>query len=144
MDDGKILFLRSAVLHYAKCLKLKTRVDDIAPVGFTLQAYFPHLPAAIEAASVKTDDRQGLRRETLKNFLCRKHGVFLVRIAGPDEAAFEEGSCRCIQMRDGTEATMEEAVSKAFELLGLDADVDFIRDRNAINGTLKKHFGGAG
>ena len=143
MDDDKALFLKSAILYYARCLKLKTRVDDTAPIGFPLQAYFPHLPAAIETGNSGTANQSHRHKETLKNLLCQQHGIFLVRIVSPDEAAFEDGFCRCVQMRNGTEATMEDAVSSAFELIGQDADVDFIRDRNAINELRKKHFGGA-
>ena len=140
MDDDKALFLRAAILYYAKCLKLKTRVGDTAPIGFPLQAYFPRLSAAIEAGNFGTTSQSQRRKETLKNLLCKRHGIFLVRITGPWEKAFEDGSCRCVQMRDDTEAAMEDAVSSAFELIGQDADVDFIRDRNAINETRKKYL----
>ena len=132
MDKGKGLLLRSAVLYYAKCLKLKARIDDTLPIGFPLQAFFPQLPAAIEAGSPGTGGQSPLRKEALKNILCLKHGIALVRILGPGEKAFGDGACRYIQMGDWTEGTMEEAVSRAFELIGRETDVDFARDRNAI------------
>ena len=129
-------FIQASVLFYAKRMKLRVRSEDIVPIGLPLQAYFPALGAAIETGGYGEDGggrkNLNLHRELMKNALCRKYGILLIRIIRESEAAYNDGSCPCILIDGETTENVREALFIAFNAIGMEPDIDLSRDRNAI------------
>ena len=106
---------------------------DTLPIGLPLQFWFPELRTSVEISG--PDDNR--HKELLKNELCRKYGIDLIRILGPKDKAYPNGSCLSIQLMDHSEETMEAAVSSIFELFGFHPGVNLSRDRSGIGEFLK-------
>ena len=135
MNEQTAKHIRAAIRYYAGCLKQKVKMRDTLPIGLPLQFWFPELRAAIEISN--PDDNR--HKELLKNELCRKYGIDLIRILGPKDQGYPNGSCLSIQLMDHSEETMEAAVSSIFELFGFHPDVNLSRDRNGIGEFLKEN-----
>ena len=135
MNEQTVKMIQSAIRYYAVCLRRKAKLKDSLPIGLPLQFWFPELRAAVEISG-SGDNRH---KELLKNELCRKYGIDLIRLLGPKDRGYPQGSCLCVQLMDHSEETMEAAVSSIFELFGLYPDVNLSRDRNGIGEFLKEN-----
>ena len=76
-----------------------------------------------------------MRREIARNWLCFKAGIKLIRIAEPGTNEFN--NCICITLGDKSFDVLSLAVQTAFDMIGLDADVDIERDMMEIVNFLK-------
>ena len=132
MQDNQRAFILAAIRYYAGCLRQTVKVDDPIPIGLPLKLFFPGLRTAIELS-----DTGGNRHiELLKDQLCRKYGIDLIRVLTPEVQAYPSDSCLCIQMMDLSEDTISDTVSGIFALMGFDVDTDISRDHNAINAVI--------
>ena len=65
---------------YAKKLEMKMITKDVTAIGLELDAYIPEISLAVEFGREKPEEAK--QRENVKDYLCRKKGIMLVRIAG--------------------------------------------------------------
>ena len=65
---------------YTRKLELKMITKDVKAIGLELEAYVPDINLAVEFGTEKSID--GRKCETVKDYLCAKKGIRLVRVAG--------------------------------------------------------------
>ena len=134
MQDKQRDFILAAIRYYAGCLRMKVKVDDPIPIGLPLQFYFPQLRTAIAFS----DFGENRHIELLKDQLCQKYEIDLIRILTPGVQAYPSDSCLCIQMMDLSEDTISATISGIFAIMGYDVDTDTVRDHNAIRAIMEE------
>ncbi len=112
-----------AMVYYAK------KYDD-EPVGIPLDMHFPELRGVIEFHSPEWEKTRGRRWENAKNWLCLNAGIRMIRILAPKAGEFN--NCVCITCIDDSYGVLSMALGIAFEVLGVDVDVDIERDMAKI------------
>ncbi len=118
------------------------------PIGIPLQIWFPGLSAAIEVESAESKmhrDRQtALHMERLKEQLCLKYGIFLIRILPADSMGNKpsqgEEACFCIRLEENTEENAEEALRLAFAAIRRSPEINLSRDHHAINAMMQEEI----
>lgn len=98
--------------------------------GIALQFYFTDVNGAIEMPSTHDRKVTGRKVENVKNALCRKNGIKMFRILEADDVEYDD--CICIQRKDRSIESYQEALQTAFDLLELEIEVDVKNDWNAI------------
>lgn len=73
---------------------------------------------------------KGRKYENAKNWLCLKSGIKLVRIIGRRRKEFD--NCICLSCNDDSAAAFSVALSVAFDIFGIETDIDIVRDMEEI------------
>ena len=96
--------------------------DDTDRIGAKLQFYLPDHNVAVEIMGCKQMERFSLRREIVKNRLCRKNNITMIRII--EEKGEEFDGCICIHRDDMSSESLDEAYTVLFRLIGIDMEID--------------------
>ena len=64
---------------YTKKLEMKMITKDVTAIGLELEAYIPEVSLAVEFGREKSEEEK--QRENVKDYLCRKKEITLVRVA---------------------------------------------------------------
>jgi len=67
------------MIFYAKKMELQMFSKDVKATGLELETYLPEISLAVEFGREKSEEAK--QRENVKDYLCRKKGIMLVRIA---------------------------------------------------------------
>ena len=89
-------------------------------------AWFPERNGAIETVRRRNSSGNVELPDRIKDSLCQKAGIRLVRILGEGEP--DHNGVICIRRMDGTNEALSAAVEKAFAIIGYEVDVDVDRD----------------
>ena len=108
--------------YYAEEIGLEVRRYDDEVVGLPLSVYLPAVRMALETSRWK----DGRMEERVKNELCWRARIRLIRIVEPGAAGYD--NCKCIKLCDTSISSLNLALRKAFGLIGLEAAVDAERD----------------
>ncbi len=110
--------------------------DDEELIGIPLQFYFPTLRIAVEFTEEKPDSENRKKYEGIKNMLCLRKMVKLIRVIAPDCTEYK--NCHCIVRNDDSEETIEEALRLVFKVLKCTIDINISRDIDAIRNYMTK------
>ncbi|MBR1627855.1 MAG: hypothetical protein IJ679_01140 [Lachnospiraceae bacterium] len=121
---------QAAVRYYASEGKIPFLWQDDEAIGIPLMAWFPDRKGAIEIAGRSNPQGRMKIPDRIKDSLCQKAGIRLVRILG--EVEEKHGGVICIRRMDGANEALLEAVKKAFEIIGYKVDADVDRDWKEI------------
>ncbi len=132
--EGERLFKRGILAYYADKAGVRIKTDSDEEIGIALDTYFPDYKSAV-IYSKPFERGRLVRRENARNWLCFKAGIKLFRIAEP--GAKEYDNCICITLENKSYDVLSLAVQTAFDMIGLDADVDIERDMMEIVNFLK-------
>ena len=95
---------------------------DIGQIGAKLQVYLPTQNIAIEIKDGRVLDGFSYRRELVKNRLCAKKGIRMVRILEPPDEYMD--GCICIKREDLSSESLDEAYMALFEIIGIKVVID--------------------
>ncbi|MBR1853718.1 MAG: zinc-ribbon domain-containing protein [Lachnospiraceae bacterium] len=115
-----------AVKYYARKAEVEFFENDDSPIGIPIQIYMPKQKLAIEFSPPA--DCKGVHRkwENGKNWLCLNSGIRLVRILS--QGAVEFDNCICITRTDDSYDVLSVAIIAAFNIGGIQVDVNVERD----------------
>lgn len=105
-------------------------------IGIPLQYYLPERRIAIEFSEPKSMTKSHRQKDEVKNLLCLRRRIRLIRILAPGIKEF--ANCLCISRTDSSPDTLSEAINALFTILGYDEDIDIVRDLEDIR-TIKLH-----
>ena len=91
-------------------------------IGAKLQVYLPTQNIAIEIKDGRVLDGFSYRRELVKNRLCAKKGIRMVRILEPPDEYMD--GCICIKREDLSSESLDEAYMALFEIIGIKVVID--------------------
>ena len=121
---------QAAIRYYAAVGEMPfTWKDDVA-IGIPLMAWFPDRNSAIETARRKNPLGKTELPDRIKDALCQRAGIRLVRIL--DVLEDNHNGVICIRRLDDSNEALSAAVEKAFAIIGYDVDVDIDRDMKEI------------
>ena len=123
--EGERAFRLGLLAYYADKAGVRIKTDSDEEIGIALDTYFPdHKSAVIYSKPLVRKCFE--RREAARNWLCFNAGIKLFRIAEP--GAKEYDNCVCITLENKSFDVLSLAVQTAFDMIGLDVDVDIERD----------------
>lgn len=122
----------NALKYYAGKAGAEIRFGSEDEIGIELEAYFPQQRASVEYSDLGQDKGRRRRYENAKNWLCLKSGIKLFRILEPGVEEFD--NCICITLSDDSHEALSQALQAVFDMAGMDADVDIMRDMQEISG----------
>ena len=108
--------------YYAKKSGLEVRRYDDEEVGLPLAVYLPEVKMALETSRTV----EGRMEERIKNELCWRARIRLIRIVEPCAAEYD--NCKCIRICDTSISSLNLALDMVFRLIGVEAAVDVERD----------------
>ena len=117
------------ILYYIRKAGIAVAIDDEEEIGLKLPIFLPELRVAISFEDYKTIMRYQYYEEFIKGELCKNAGIRLIRVIR--DSAISYSNCVCIHIGRYW-VSFDEALSAAFEMIGLDVDVDSKKDRAAI------------
>ena len=121
---------RLAVGFYAERNGIMYFQMDDTCIGLPLMAWFPEKNGAIEVSCLYIRRDHVSIPDKVKDDLCRKSGIRLVRIINSTEPVHED--CICIRCPFGSNEILSAVLSKAFEILGYRLDIDIERDMEQL------------
>ena len=119
-----------AFRYYLRRSGLKCNEDDECKIGLPLQFYFPELKTAVEFSQERANSKKRQITDEVKNDLCRKNGITIIRVIAPDCTIYD--SCLCINRLDESEEGITEALLAVFEVMKCPVDIDVKRDLDKI------------
>ena len=128
------VFKLGIIAYYADKANARMKTDSDEEIGIALDTYFNDYRTAVIYSKPLVRDCL-VRRENAKNWLCLNAGIKLIRIAEP--GANEYDNCICITLDNKSYNVLSLAIKTAFEMIGVDADVDIERDMTEIVNFLK-------
>ncbi len=121
---------KKAVLYYIKKNGIQYKENDESVIGIPLEIYLPEQKGAVEIMTSTYCNGKGRKWENAKNWLCLKSGIKLVRIIGRRRKEFD--NCICLSCNDDSAAAFSVALSVAFDIFGIETDIDIVRDMEEI------------
>ena len=122
-------FKTAVIAYYAVKADEGIILESDDKIGVMLDTFFPRCNAAIIYSRPLVRECL-VRRENAKNWLCLNAGIKLFRISEP--GANEYDNCICLTMKNKSYEVLSLAVQTAFDMLGIDADIDIERDMREI------------
>ena len=119
-----------AIRYYASKGEMPFSWQDDGAIGIPIMAWFPERNGAIETARRKNPLGRMEIPDKIKDAICQRAGIRLVRIL--DETEGNHNGVICIRRMDGTNEALSAAVEKAFNIIGYRVDVDVDRDWKEI------------
>ena len=129
---------QAAIWYYAMQGSMPFSWQDDTAIGIPLMAWFPEKNGAIETVRRGNSSGKMELPDRIKDSLCQKAGIRLVRILGEGEP--DHNGVICIRRMDGTNEALSAAVEKAFAIIGYEADVDVDRDWKNIQDHYLEHL----
>ena len=116
------------IYYYCQANKIRVWKQNRSVIGLPLQYYFPDYQAAIElnGRKVKTNRKQ----EVIKNRLCAKSGIWMIRMLYGGEPAFDD--CVCLELTSDEPKEQFQAVQTAFQMLRLPVKINLDTDLAAL------------
>ena len=108
--------------YYAEEIGQEVLRYDDSVVGIPLSVYLPEVKSALEMSRAKIH----FTEERVKNELCWRARIRLIRIVEPNAVVYD--NCKCIKKCDTSITSLNLALDAAFELMGLKAPIDAERD----------------
>ena len=124
------------ILYYAGENCLQVKLSERRIIGVPLDVYFPELHSAIIFSRKEQYSQEGMKEELVKDYLCARNGIRLVRILDADYP--ETDQCTCIRQESESEEALEEALKAAFHIIGIHLDINLQRDRDIIYGCFQR------
>ena len=124
------------ILYYAGENHLQVKLSEQRIIGVPLDTYFPELHSAIIFSRREQYSQEGMKEELVKDYLCARNGIRLVRILDADYP--ETDQCTCIRQENESEEALEEALKAAFHIIGIHLDINLQRDRDIIYGCFQR------
>ena len=118
------------ILYYAGENHLQVKLSERRVIGVPLDVYFPELRSAIIFSRKEQYSQEGIRGEQVKDYLCARNRIRLVRILEADDLATDQSIC--IRQKDESEEALEQALKEAFHAIGIHLDINLQRDRDII------------
>ena len=118
------------ILYYSWDLGVQVIPNESRIIGVPLDFFFPEFRSAIIFSRSEQKSIEGAKQEQVKDYLCRRKGIRLVRILEDGYTATE--LCHCIQQKDDSDLGLGTAVSEAFHYMGIHADIRVDRDRDIL------------
>lgn len=87
--------------------------DDTTAIGLRLSFYFPDQKGALELSGRTSLENR--RREYVKNHLCSKSGICMIRLLYNGEKTYDD--CMCIELETDEVEEQMEALKTVFEML---------------------------
>ena len=87
--------------------------DDTTAIGLRLSFYFPDQKGALELSGRTSLENR--RREYVKNHLCNKSGIRMIRLLYNGEKPYDD--CMCIELETDELEEQMEALKTVFEML---------------------------
>ena len=104
--------------------------DDDSMIGIPFQFFLPKYKVAIEFSERRDYTKQHRRNNEVKNDLCLKTQIKMIRILDSDENDYRD--CLCISRVDNSFEGISEAIQALFEILHINIDIDVERDIDDI------------
>lgn len=118
------------ILYYSWEQGVQVIPNESAIIGVPLDFYFPEFHSVIIFSRKGQRSIEGAGTEQVKDYLCRRKELKLMRILEP---GFPESDlCRCVRQKDESDEALAEAVSEAFHYMGIHADIQMDRDRDLL------------
>lgn len=123
-------FPSEAFRYYAAnaCIRLVQNEEQI--LGLPIQFYLPDRRIAIEFSGRSKGSKQKRRSESIKNDLCLKNRIRMVRILECGDP--EYSNCLCITRNNESIEAVSDALGLLFQISDIEADVDVARDMASI------------
>ena len=119
-----------AVLYYAREHGIQVVMGEQRVIGVPLDLYFPEFRAAMIFSRKEQYSQEGQKAEQVKDYLCKRNNIRMVRILDADYPASED--CTCIYQMDESTEALEAALKEALHVLGIHMDIDLIRDQDIL------------
>lgn len=119
--------VEEAFAFYAEQAGLKVLRSTDPSIGLDVTVYLPEIKAVFE---VSRRSRTWLI-ERIKNDLCWRSRIRLVRVAEAKAAMYQ--NCKCIRRCDTSLESLDQALDAVFELLRIPAKSDVQRDMKVIH-----------
>lgn len=104
--------------------------DDDSMIGIPFQFFLPKYKVAIEFSERRDYTKQHRRNNEVKNDLCLKTQIKMIRILESNEKHYR--NCLCISRVDDSYEGISEAIQALFGILHINIDVDVERDIDDI------------
>lgn len=118
------------ILYFAWEQDVQVIPNESSIIGVPLDFYFPEFKSAIIFSRKGQLSIEGSDAEQVKDYLCDRKGIRLVRILEPGFPPQELS--HCIYQKDDSDAALGDAVSEAFHYIGIHADIRMDRDRDIL------------
>ncbi|MBQ7587510.1 MAG: zinc-ribbon domain-containing protein [Lachnospiraceae bacterium] len=105
---------RRSIAHYIKKSGLSILEDYDPDIGVPLSLYLPDRKLAIEFSN----KRESRKKEYVKNLICKRIGIIMVRILDPGVASYD--NCYCITRQDDSCEVLNKSIRKVLYILGID------------------------
>ena len=116
----------AAFRFYADRAGIDLIENEESLLGLALQFYLPERGIAIELTKHLDRLKQRRRAEEIKNDLCLRNRIRLIRVLDPGDREYDD--CLCIMREDRSYEALSEALSMVFQLLQMPVHVDVGRD----------------
>ncbi len=121
---------QKAFKYYARKSGLNYTENDEALIGLPLQYFFPGRGIAVEFSRQRANCQYRQRVEQVKNDLCLKNRIKLIRVISPGCVQYDRSYC--IYRKDNSEEGISEAIRAVFDALHCTMDIDISRDMDKI------------
>ncbi len=106
------LLMKKAVVNYLCTEKISFVEDYDNDIGIPISIFIPDKKLAIEFSTLR-DNRT---KELVKNHICKRLGITMIRILDPDVKKYD--NCFCFTRKNRDEETVEHIMRKANYICG--------------------------
>jgi len=128
--EFRTMFPSLYIMYAARKNNIQVVPDERKKTGMSLQFFLPKQDAAIELDSPQEWTKQRCDRERIKEMICRKQGIRLIRILDP--GTLEVNVPYWIRQEDDSDAAFEEALRKAFNTAGVFIRTEIETEREVL------------
>lgn len=121
-------FMDLLLRYYAEKYEIRILFDDSSAIGMPVKYYFPDQKGILEISGKTSVENR--RRERIKNSLCNRNDIWMIRLLYNGEPAYDD--CICIEMESDTEIEQYEAIQTVLEMLKIQTEGDMEKDMMAI------------
>ena len=118
------------VLYYCWEQGVQVIPNESNIIGAPLDFYFPEFQSAFIFSRKGQLSQEGAGTERVKDYLCKRKEIRLVRILEPGYKASDQ--CHCIRQADESEGALSAAVTAAFHYIGIHMDIQMERDHDIL------------
>ena len=127
--EFEVVRIPETIIYYLRKAGVDVVRDDEAEIGINLPIFLPDLRVAISIEENRKIDSNRYMEEIIKENLCKKVGIRLIRIQRNTPITYPNSIC----IHTGVYwVSMDEALAAMFDIIGLDIQVDTKHDRGAI------------
>jgi DNA-directed RNA polymerase subunit RPC12/RpoP len=116
--------------YYLRQISIPYVENDLEEIGVNLDLYLPDRRVGIIYKNKDNSSLYEERKEFVRKSLCKKAKIRMIYVLGKEVAAEED--VICISKSDNTLEAVEDAVGGVLEIIGAEADVDIMRDKDCV------------